>query len=147
MTTPPTPARRRFGARLKERREALGLSQSELGERVGVSANTIRSWERAAVEISAENMADLVPATGLDSADELWPGWAEVAARQGKIKPRRLSLRLLSERVDHLERELHKLTAPARQDQAEPTARAARLRREDRDGEDAQDDEAQPGRG
>lgn len=35
-----------FFFRLKIRREKLGLSQKDLAERIGVSTNTIQSWER-----------------------------------------------------------------------------------------------------
>ena len=35
-----------FGARIKQAREALGMSQKELAARCGVSENTISTYER-----------------------------------------------------------------------------------------------------
>lgn len=37
------------GENLRKRRTKLGLSQAELGERLGVTANTIARWERDVV--------------------------------------------------------------------------------------------------
>lgn len=40
-------------------REALGLTQAELGERIGVDKLTVSRWERGALRPSAESLAKL----------------------------------------------------------------------------------------
>lgn len=44
------------GNELLARRRSLGLSQSELGEKLGVPANTIARWERGELTIASPNM-------------------------------------------------------------------------------------------
>ena len=39
------------GAQLRQHRERMGLSQSHLALRLGVTANTIARWERGAMRI------------------------------------------------------------------------------------------------
>lgn len=41
------------GAELRKRRDKLGVSQSKLGEALGVSSNTIARWERDEMGIPA----------------------------------------------------------------------------------------------
>ena len=47
------------GSRLKQEREALGLSQVEVGRRLSVSANTIARWERGELKIEHPSMLQL----------------------------------------------------------------------------------------
>lgn len=47
------------GASLKREREALGLSQAELGRRLSVSSNTIARWERGELKIEHPAMLRL----------------------------------------------------------------------------------------
>lgn len=44
---------------LSKRRTMLGLSQAKLGERIGVSANTIARWERGELAIQHQEMLRL----------------------------------------------------------------------------------------
>lgn len=53
---------------LREARLRAGLTQAELGERVGKPASMISRWERGRVEPSLETLRLLVRACGL----ELW---------------------------------------------------------------------------
>jgi transcriptional regulator with XRE-family HTH domain len=50
---------KKFGAELREQRDALGLSQGELGDAIGASASAISDWERGVKMISAYNRAKL----------------------------------------------------------------------------------------
>jgi transcriptional regulator with XRE-family HTH domain len=45
-----------FGDRLAGAREALGLSQRELAERLGIRADTLRSWEEDRTEPRANRL-------------------------------------------------------------------------------------------
>lgn len=54
---PPDLTHAAFGARLRQLREARGLSQNSLAERVGVSQATISSWERG---VGAPDVVELV---------------------------------------------------------------------------------------
>ena len=47
------------GANLKRDREALGLSQAELGRKLSVSSNTIARWERGELRIEHPAMLQL----------------------------------------------------------------------------------------
>ncbi len=52
------------GAELRRRREALGLTQSQLGARLGISLRTVQEWEsdfrpiRPMVELAIEALED-----------------------------------------------------------------------------------------
>ena len=61
--------------RLRERREALGLNQKELAQRVGKSFRTIQSWEREESYPNAELVAVLCEVFNTDPNDLL--GWYE----------------------------------------------------------------------
>src|SRR5262249_28056166 len=55
-----------FGARLRELREAAGLTQQELASRAGVQWETISRWERGAREPSWSNVLALAGVLGVD---------------------------------------------------------------------------------
>ncbi len=61
--------------RLRERREALGLSQKELAQKVGKSFRTIQSWEREESYPNAELVGALCEVFNTDPNDLL--GWYE----------------------------------------------------------------------
>ena len=48
-----------FSERLKELRLKKGLTQTELGEKVGVKQNTFTNWEKGRREPSSENLIKL----------------------------------------------------------------------------------------
>lgn len=51
-----------LGSRVKIRRRALELTQAELGERIGVSAQMIRKYERGISRLSALALFDIARA-------------------------------------------------------------------------------------
>ncbi len=55
-----------FGPRLRELREAAGLTQQELAARVGVQWETISRWERGTREPSWSNVLAMASALGVD---------------------------------------------------------------------------------
>jgi transcriptional regulator with XRE-family HTH domain len=55
----------RFPGRLRELREQAGLTQQELGERVGVTWEAISRWERGTREPSWSNVVALANALGV----------------------------------------------------------------------------------
>lgn len=61
--------------RLRERREALGLSQKDLAQKVGKSFRTIQSWEREESYPNAELVGALCEVFNTDPNDLL--GWYE----------------------------------------------------------------------
>ena len=62
-----------MGARIVERRKALGLSQEELAERIDVTPQMISTAERGVKAIRPENLVNLSKALGV-SADYLLTG-------------------------------------------------------------------------
>lgn len=60
-----------LGPRLRDRREELGLSTRELGEKVGVSHTSIRNWE-ANAPMRVNHFDQLAKAVGWD-IDVMWP--------------------------------------------------------------------------
>lgn len=58
---------------LREARLRSGLSQKELGARVGVPGNVISRWELGRVALGFDRLVELIRACGLDLAVELVP--------------------------------------------------------------------------
>lgn len=48
-----------LGERIKERRKAAGLTQTQLGDAVGVRKNTVSDWERGKYKPDIETVADI----------------------------------------------------------------------------------------
>ena len=59
-----TPVDRLVGARIRLRRQSLGMSQTELGERIGVTFQQIQKYELGANRVGAGRLASV--ATALD---------------------------------------------------------------------------------
>ncbi len=57
---------RQFAARVKELREAAGLSQKELAERIGLSQRAVSHWEQALREPGAFVLPALAEALGVE---------------------------------------------------------------------------------
>jgi transcriptional regulator with XRE-family HTH domain len=69
---------KQFGPKLRELREAAGLSQKELAERSGLSQNGISHWERGDREPGWSAVLALAEALGVD-----------VSAFVGRGRPRK----------------------------------------------------------
>ena len=59
-----------MGQRVADIREKAGLTQTQLGKKIGVSQRVIANWERKPVALRAEQLAALAEALGV-SADYL----------------------------------------------------------------------------
>ena len=53
---------RGIGARVKQRRQSLGMSQTELGEKIGVTFQQIQKYEQGANRIGAGRLASIASA-------------------------------------------------------------------------------------
>jgi transcriptional regulator with XRE-family HTH domain len=78
------------GLLIREARLLAGLSQGELGARVGKDRAQIARWERGAVEPSFETLRQLVRACGFDLNVSISP--AKVDAAGEKVLRRKLRL-------------------------------------------------------
>jgi transcriptional regulator with XRE-family HTH domain len=67
---PPKLKRTALGQQIVAAREAAGLTQTELGQKLGVSQRVIANWERKPVALRAEQLAALADALDV-SADHL----------------------------------------------------------------------------
>jgi transcriptional regulator with XRE-family HTH domain len=67
---PPKLRRTPLGQRMADARETAGLTQTELGEKIGVSQRVIANWERKPVALRAEQLIALADALSV-SADYL----------------------------------------------------------------------------
>ncbi len=65
-----TPTRKRLGIKVRKLREAIGISQEELGYRAGVHRTYIGAIERAEQNVSVDNIHKIARALKV-SADEL----------------------------------------------------------------------------
>jgi transcriptional regulator with XRE-family HTH domain len=71
-----------LGPVLRERRTALGVTQADLADAVGVSATTLRRWESGAAMPEPAAIADMREALHLSDAEvELWQSWCAPAPR------------------------------------------------------------------
>jgi len=68
---PSTRPRSGFGQRLAEARQKAGLSQVELGERLGLSQRAIAHWERRHVSLYPEQIEALCDALKISAEDLL----------------------------------------------------------------------------
>jgi transcriptional regulator with XRE-family HTH domain len=50
---------RHIGARMRERRQALGLSQAKLGEKLGISFQQVQKYESGQNRVSAARLFDI----------------------------------------------------------------------------------------
>ena len=83
---PRTITKEEFGRRLAIARTARGLTQEELGERIGRPKNSISEWERGLRMPYLDTVVLLADGLGL-SLDDLVLGDLEVALRNNKKKP------------------------------------------------------------
>jgi GTP pyrophosphokinase len=64
---------RLYGSRLREMREARGLSQKELAEQLGITQVAISGWERGAREPDLEMMVRLAEFFGVGLTEFVEP--------------------------------------------------------------------------
>jgi transcriptional regulator with XRE-family HTH domain len=69
MPEPISPATRVLGERIRERREALGLSQESLAERSGVHWTFLGQVERGRRNLSLHNLLKIAAGLSADPAD------------------------------------------------------------------------------
>lgn len=62
----PRPA---FGERLNALREAAGLSQAQVADKLGIAQRTYSHWERRAVALRHDQLEDLADALGITLAE------------------------------------------------------------------------------
>ncbi len=70
MGRPPAKPRSSLGERIAIARLALGLTQKELAQKIGVTQRVVTYWERESVSIRPEQLNALADALGV-SADDL----------------------------------------------------------------------------
>ena len=68
------PIAKLFGERLKERRQALKLTQGQLFEQTGITASYISFIERGQANPTLDMMVKLAGAVGLEAWDMIRPG-------------------------------------------------------------------------
>ena len=102
--------------RLRERREALGLNQKELAQKVGKSFRTIQSWEREESYPNAELVGALCEVFNTDPNDLL--GWYEEHPEDRPAAPAGAEGELLACYRQSTEKRRSKILETAR-DQAE----------------------------
>jgi transcriptional regulator with XRE-family HTH domain len=68
-----------IGYRLRARRRLLGLTQKEVGERLGVTPQMVHKWEMAQCALYAATLLDLARALGVS------PGYFFIDAEPGRI--------------------------------------------------------------
>jgi transcriptional regulator with XRE-family HTH domain len=69
MPEPLSPATETFGRRVRERRNALGLSQEALAEQCGVHWTFLGQVERGQRNLSLHNMLKIAGGLGVDPAE------------------------------------------------------------------------------
>ena len=71
------PAARLFGERLKNRRQALGLTQAQLFEQTGITAAYISTIERGRANPTLDMMVKLADAVGSEAWEMIRPSDAK----------------------------------------------------------------------
>ena len=88
-----------FGSRLASLRRAKGVSQSELGKRMGLSRTTIANLERGVQNVQLHQVFTLAHALDADPK-ALIPSWNEVVPESARQDD--LVLEILRERLTRL---------------------------------------------
>lgn len=60
----PNPVDRHIGARIRERRRAVGMSQERLAERLGITFQQVQKYERGSNRVSASRLFEIASAIG-----------------------------------------------------------------------------------
>lgn len=85
MGRPPSKKRTALGSRIAAARQAAGLTQQELADKIGATQRVVAYWEREAVSLRADQLDALAGALHL-SADDLL-GRAQPKARAAAAGP------------------------------------------------------------
>jgi transcriptional regulator with XRE-family HTH domain len=80
----PDPVDVQIGARVRNRRKALGLSQTELGHRIGVTFQQVQKYERGVNRISGSTLVRV--AKGLETTVGILVGEPEAEAEGDEAK-------------------------------------------------------------
>lgn len=80
-----------FGSKLASLRRAKGVSQSELGRRMGVSRTTIANLERGVQNVQLHQVFTLAHALDADP-NALIPSWSEVVPENAVLDARVLDI-------------------------------------------------------
>lgn len=90
----------RLGAHLEASRTRAGMRRVDLADRLGVSEETIRLWEKGAVQPTADNLARLIPVLAIEAshwqlpADVVAPAEDEFPALARRLREERHALGL-----------------------------------------------------
>jgi transcriptional regulator with XRE-family HTH domain len=79
MTSTPDPIDLAVGARIRARRKAVGMSQTRLGEGIGLTFQQIQKYERGTNRVSASVLVHLAARLGVPAADLLGDDGSTVA--------------------------------------------------------------------
>ena len=85
MENSPHPIDVAVGARVRQRRTELGLSQSDLGQQIGLTFQQIQKYERGSNRISASKLLMIAEVLGTTGSALLGEGEAVDEAEAGKI--------------------------------------------------------------
>jgi transcriptional regulator with XRE-family HTH domain len=69
MAQPLSPATQAFGERVRDRRQALGLSQEAMADQIGVHWTFLGQVERGRRNLNLHNLLKLARGLGVDPAD------------------------------------------------------------------------------
>ena len=78
-------ARPQWATRIEKLRAALGMSQTELADKLGVSAMAVSRWERGINEPSAAGYIQLGKLAGLGNS-ECWFFWARAGLNKSDLR-------------------------------------------------------------
>ena len=85
-------ARQVVGERVRERREAAGLTQAELAQRVYVSRQTVNNWETGKTLIDVQSLALVAGALGTTAGELLGERGAEAVRAEADLRHRLIVL-------------------------------------------------------
>lgn len=81
-------SRQVIGARIRERREAAGISQGELAKRAYVARQTVSNWETGKTLIDAQSLALVAEALGVSAGELLGERGAETVRAEADLRHR-----------------------------------------------------------
>ncbi len=79
---------RGIGRRIREMRVALGLSQSELAERISVTYQQVQKYENGTTHLTISRLIHVAEALSVDLGSLVGRGWSEVGERKETMNER-----------------------------------------------------------